>query len=123
MIDFKQCDLARKKTQTSTSDFEINNEFEAISVIDQINASNEVDKLLIEHDMPFDIGLNIMIEKFSIIANKFNISPATLFCIYKENKKNLVNDVLDDAYSRSQETYNGKEKPVVQDDLLEEKTK
>lgn len=117
----KQYELARKITQTNTSDSQIKWELDSISYINKENASREIDEYLIAHNISLNIGFDIMKQDFLSVANKYNISSATLFCIYRESQKNIVDDLVEDAYSRSQATYNGTETSVKHDDLAEEK--
>ena len=86
MLSSKQCELARVITGDTTSDFEINKEFEKISLSSKILATLAIDNLLKLHDIPFDKGFNLFKNDFYQIANKFSIKPATLFCIYMNNK-------------------------------------
>lgn len=86
MFSKKQCDLARLMTQDETDDERINKEFSAIDTINREAATKEIDNLLKLHNMPFDKGIWLLQEDFSKISTKFDISPATLFCIYMELK-------------------------------------
>lgn len=87
MLSSKQCEIARTMTQDTSSDTKINEEFKTMSPIDKLSASKSIDKLIQLHNMPIDKGFNILVDDFKRIANEFNITPATLFCVYMENKK------------------------------------
>lgn len=86
MLGSKQCELARLITGDTTSDSLINKEFEEISLSSKITAVLAIDNLLKSHDMPFDKGFKLIKNDFYRIANEFSIKPATLFCIYMNNK-------------------------------------
>lgn len=90
MLSFTQCNIARTMTQTTTSDVEINKEFN--SVIPSVKKSIfiEIDKLIKQHDMPIDNGLGIMMNDFLTISQKYSISPATSFCIYMDYKQQNI---------------------------------
>lgn len=86
MFGLKQCELARAMTNTTTSDDQINSEFEAISQSSKLAAFKEIEILLEQHNMPFDKGFKVMKKDFNDVSEKFLISPATLFCIYMDIK-------------------------------------
>ena len=86
MLSSKQCELARTMTQDKTTDLQINQEFESMKPSDKILSAAVVEKLLQLHDMPFDKGFKFLVNDFTHIASEFYISPATLFCVYMENK-------------------------------------
>lgn len=89
MLNNKQCELARVMTQDTTDNFQINNEFNTLNSSTKTNITSAIDELLKLHDMPIDKGFEVMKKDFIQIANEFSISPATLFCIYMDNKKPL----------------------------------
>lgn len=94
MLGIKQCEIARTMTKSTTSDSTINVEFNSMNLSDKITAANEIDALVKIHNLPFDKGFNIMVEDFNAIANKYSISPATLFCIYMESKQPSLEEKL-----------------------------
>lgn len=89
MLNNTQCELARVMTQDTTDNFQINKEFNALNLSAKANIASAIDELLKLHDMPIDKGFEIMKKDFIQIANEFSISPATLFCIYMDNKTKL----------------------------------
>ena len=89
MLNNVQCELARVMTQDTTDDSQINKEFNALNSVAKAHIASAIDNLLKLHDMPIDKGFEIMREDFIQIANEFSINPATLFCIYMENKPQL----------------------------------
>lgn len=117
MLSFKQCELARTMTKTTTSDTQINDEFKSINLTSKICASEKLDELLQLHNKPFDLGFNIMTEDFSAVAKEYGISPATLFCIYMESKQPSLDDKLKKAKMRSDETLNVNKTQVNSDGL------
>ena len=86
MLSSKQCEIARTMTQDNISDLQIIQEYEMFNDLLKPSAVNEIDNLLKQHDAPFDKAFKTMVKDFSIIANKYSISPSTLFCIYMDNK-------------------------------------
>ena len=82
MFNQRQCEIARLLTATSTPDTQINEEYQSVGEIRAKLSTQMIDVLLKEHDLPFDEGFEILKEDFLSIAQKFSISPATLFCIY-----------------------------------------
>lgn len=74
-------------TRDTATDAMIISEYSSMSSPDKQNAAREIDVLLKQHDMPFDKGIKVMQSDFSNIASKFNIHPATLFCVYMDFKK------------------------------------
>lgn len=86
MPSSRQCKLARLLTQDTTLDSQINKEYISISADDKKSVSKTIDDLLQLHDMSFDKGFGIMINDFKQIVTDFNISPATLFCVYMADK-------------------------------------
>ena len=110
MLSFKQCELARIMTQTTISDVQINDEFKSTDLTTKICASKKLNELLQLHNESFDLGFSIMTEDFLAIAKEYNISPATLFCIYMESKQPSLEDKLKSAKTRSDETLKGNKK-------------
>lgn len=82
MPNQRQCELARLLTASSTSNAQINEEYQGIGEVRARLSAQMIDMLLKEHDLPFDKGFEILKKDFWAIAQKFEISPATLFCIY-----------------------------------------
>lgn len=109
MLSAKQCELARIMTRTDTPDCQIVSEFNTVISIDTLSTIAEcIDNLLKLHDMPFDVGFDIMAEDFALVAEQFEISPATLFCIYMDSKQQGINDILANATQRSGTACGGK---------------
>ena len=86
MLSAKQCELARVMTKDTISDIQMNAEYDTISDMDKRAAAELIDGLVKEHNMPFDKGIGVMQKDFSDVAAQFQISPATLFCIYMASK-------------------------------------
>ena len=87
MFNFSQCELARTLTQTQTSDEQIYREFTSMSSEVKYAASKDIDSVLKAHDTPIDKGWSILQNDFLTIATKYNISSATLFCVFMESKQ------------------------------------
>ncbi len=86
MLSAKQCELARVMTKDTTSDIQMNAEYQTMSDADKTIAADQIDVLLKAHNMPFDKGIGLLQDDFAKVAKKFQISPATLFCIYMASK-------------------------------------
>lgn len=86
MLSAKQCELARVMTRDTISDIQMNSEYQTMSDTDKTIAADQIDDLLKKHNMPFDKGIGLLQDDFSEVASKFQISPATLFCIYMASK-------------------------------------
>lgn len=86
MLSAKQCELARVMTKDTISDTKMNAEYQTMSDTDKTIAADQIDRLLKEHNMPFDKGIGLLQDDFANVASKFQISPATLFCIYMSSK-------------------------------------
>lgn len=68
MLSEKQCELARLFTQDIALDIQINSEYAVLP--EEIKT----------------IAAQAVIENFKTVASHYNISPATLFCVYMEIK-------------------------------------
>lgn len=86
MLSAKQCELARVMTKDTVSDIQMNAEYQTVSDDDKSIAAEQIDMLLKEHNMPFDKGIGLLQADFAEVASKFQISPATLFCVYMASK-------------------------------------
>lgn len=86
MLSAKQCELARVMTKDTTSDIQMNAEYQTMSDADKTIAADQIDSLLKEHNMPFDKGIDLLQDDFAKVASQFQISPATLFCVYMASK-------------------------------------
>lgn len=87
MLSSKQCELACKMTGVTVPDAQIISEYNSLQDCDKETASQEIDKLLVEHNQPFDIGIRLLQNDFANTAKKYSISPATLFCVYIDSKQ------------------------------------
>lgn len=86
MLSAKQCELARVMTKDTVSDIQMNAEYQTVSDDDTSIAAEQIDMLLKEHNMPFYKGIGLLQADFAEVASKFQISPATLFCVYMASK-------------------------------------
>lgn len=120
MLGIKQCEIARTMTKSTTSDSTINVEFNSMNLSDKITSANEIDALVKMHNLPFDKGFDIMVEDFNTIADKYSISPATLFCVYMESKQPSLEEKLKNAKARSEETENESDSKVEHEPLIKE---
>ena len=95
MLSAKQCELARVMTKDTISDIQMNAEYQTMSDADKTIAADQIDVLLKAHNMPFDKGIDLLQDDFAKVASQddfakvasqFQISPATLFCVYMASK-------------------------------------
>lgn len=86
MVSEQQCKLARTLTDDTVTDDIINSEYQAMTPADKNAASLVIDKLMKQHNLPFDKGMKIMIADFAKISKQYSIAPATLFCVYMDWK-------------------------------------
>lgn len=84
MLSSKQCEIARLLTKTNITNEQINTEYNSIKKTDSDLAVQEINGLLIKHNDSFDKGFDVMTDDFTIISSKYDISPATLFCLLME---------------------------------------
>lgn len=87
MFSFKQCELARTMTKDTASDTQINKEYSLMNESTKISVINLIESMLPSHRVPFDKDFENFVKDFSRIATEFSVSPATVFCVYMENKK------------------------------------
>ena len=87
MLNSKQCELACKMTGVTIPDAQIIMEYSSLQDCDKEAVLQEIDKLLVEHNQPFDIGIRLLQNDFVNKAKKYNITPATLFCVYMDSKQ------------------------------------
>lgn len=81
-----QCELARVMTNDAADDELINREYELLDQNTRAQAAVDIDELIKKHNMPIDKALKIMFNDFADVAEKYTISPATLFCVYMDFK-------------------------------------
>lgn len=82
MLNNTQCELARVMANDTASDERINLEYASLNPDTMELAAKDIDELVKLHNMPIDKCLKIMFNDFADIADKYSISPATLFCVY-----------------------------------------
>lgn len=87
MLSSKQCELACKMTGVTVPYAQIISEYSSLQDCDKETALQEINKLLVEHNQPFDTGILLLQHDFANTAKKYNITPATLFCIYMDSKQ------------------------------------
>lgn len=87
MLNSKQCELACKMTGVTIPDAQIIREYSSLQDCDKETALREINKLLVEHNQPFDTGIQFLQNDFANTAKKYNITPATLFCVYMDSKQ------------------------------------
>lgn len=120
MLSIKQCEIARAMTKSTASDLTINAEFNSMDLSNKIASANEIDVLIKMHNQPFDKGFDIMVDDFNTIADKYSISPATLFCVYMESQQPSLEEKLKNAKVRSEETENESDSKVEHEPLIKE---
>lgn len=84
MLNNTQCELARVMTNDTTSDAQIILEYTSLNPDTMGLAAKDIDKLVKLHNMPIDKCLKTMFNDFADVADKYSISPATLFCVYMD---------------------------------------
>lgn len=86
----RQCEIARVMTKSSASDIQISNELGTMTQQEWIEQCKILDKALIEHNMPFDKGWNIMCADFINIGAANSVDEATVFVAYMDLKSQHI---------------------------------
>lgn len=86
MVSSKQCETARLMTNDTTSDVLINSEYASMSDAAKNEAAIKIDELAKTYTTPFDMSFPLMVKDFAQVASQYNISKATLFCVYMAYK-------------------------------------
>lgn len=84
MLNNTQCELARVMTNNTATDEQINLEYASMNHDTMELAAKDIDELVKLHNMTIDKCLKTMLSDFANVANKYSISPATLFCVYMD---------------------------------------
>ena len=82
----QQCKLARMMTGCNASNNEIIDSVKSMNELYKEEASQVVDSLLLQHDLPFDKGYPLIKSDFSKVAQKYGVNAAALFWVYMEWK-------------------------------------
>lgn len=117
---FKQA-CAKTETEDSDKIFEqVKHEFDSISADDVADAITQVDQLFQVHKFRFDYGIHFLLDDFALIAQNFNICPATLhyICTVGNEDEATLDDIAEDAKHRSDAMRSGNETPVDHDSLM-----
>ena len=84
MFSEKQCNIARLMTGADTPDEIISEEHAAMLGPNRNVAAMRIDQALSLYGKPFNQVWELALKDFREIASQYNISPATLFCVYLE---------------------------------------
>ena len=79
-----QCNIARLMTGTDTPDEMISEEHAAMLGSNRNVAAMRIDQAVASYGRPFNEIWEVALKDFREIASQYNISPATLFCVYLE---------------------------------------
>mgnify|MGYP004695556501 CR=1 FL=1 len=82
MISNTQCEIARKMTNTNTTDVQIQCEYATLTEQQKNDISAKIDGLIRAHSGPIDTAYPEMVEDFRVISTAYGVSSATTFCIY-----------------------------------------
>lgn len=84
MFSAVQCQAARLMTGTDTPDEQISQEYAAMLGANRGVAVMLLDNAVKQYGLPFEQAWEYARKDFSEIATKYNVSPATLLCLYIE---------------------------------------
>lgn len=86
----RQCEIARAMTKSNASDEQITKELSIMTALEWEEQCQILDKVLKEHNMPFDKGWNIMCADFINIGAVNSVDEATVFVAYMDLKSNHI---------------------------------
>ncbi len=84
MFSAMQCQVARLVTGTDTPDEVISQEYAAMLGSNRSVAAMRLDAAVRQYGLPFQQAWDYAIKDFREIAEQYNVSPATLLCLYVE---------------------------------------
>lgn len=82
MLSHEQCELARIMTKDTTTDKQIQKEYNAFPVALRTEVSNRLDELAKAHDGRFDLAYPVFVQDAADTSKEYHLSPAALFCLY-----------------------------------------
>ena len=86
----RQCEIARAMTKSNASDEQITKELSTMTANEWEEQCRILDKALVEHNMPFDKGWNIMCADFINIGAANSVDEATVFVAYMDLKSQHI---------------------------------
>lgn len=84
MFSEKQCNIARLMAGADTPDEIISEEHAAMLGPNRNVAAMRIDQAISLYGKPFSQVWELALKDFHEITSQYNISPATLFCVYLE---------------------------------------